>query len=327
MKALFFSTLVSILFSSLLSAQEEAKATKIKTPGDLRSTPQLCSSKEDMAKFIQQTNDEVATSICEFAEESKWPSSLETLDKRNAGWRDKMVDYNCYHIADLTNGVILLWVPMDKNTHMPESMRDKSDFLVTIPATSCVMGDKVSLTGTTENEAEESVDKPKVDLNAKGFELQLHSVLIDFEFAFKTINGGEKPKENDLDFGGDYFSKIQLEGAAEPCYLHKQMLTKDFTFIAPMGDFSDKAQARKRFDEVVAKIDKSRFACCSMVKSDLMEHDNLVSQPYLTFDMSDKMAPVYDNMVLEVEMHKSFDFKDNKMVDRFSVVLRVGPIK
>lgn len=314
--------LLSLFLSlSAISQTDELSYTKIVNPGSVYSTPRLCTTPADFQDLVRQSDETTASQVCAYAEEDKWPSAIETLEKRNAGGRDKMKDYNTYYVADIGENAVLLWVPLHLNEHMPEDMRDRTDFLIEIRKDAVILGDKIALSLSDEDNPEEP---SLVDLNASGFGDQLASVLADFENGFETIKGELIPKEEDaLNFGNEFNSLIGLEGA-EKVYLSEVLLSKDLTFVATFGDFSDSLQALRKFYELVSQIDEATFPCCTMVKLDENSSSVITSQSYLPFDINDQMSEIYDNMVLEVEMITSFEFVDLKLKDVFMVVLRVN---
>jgi len=309
----------------MVSAQSDIKLTKIIDAGSIRSTPKLCENSADLAGLIKETDPDFASQLCPFAEESAWPTALSTLDKRNSGSREMMKQYNIYYVADIGSDAVLLWIPMEINKHMPEDMRDKTDFLVMIGKDAVQLGDKVSLYGDAENEDESSNSQTSpIDMNAVGFEKQLINIVADFQYGFKHITGEViKAEEGSLDFGENFTSQIKLEGSDES-YLAKVMLSRDLSFIATFGDYLKKDEAISKYRQLISRIDKVVFPCCTFVKNDEYSGDALTNQAYLPFDLGGKMADEFDKIVLEVEMIKGFKLTDDfKLLDEWSVVLRV----
>ncbi len=321
----FLLLLVFSIISVLVSAQSELKLTKIIDAGSIRSTPSLCSKSNDLQGLINETNKEYAMQLCPFAEESNWPSALTTLEKRNAGSRELMKNYNIYYVADIGSDAVLLWIPMEINQHMPEDMRDKTDFLVMIGREAVELGDKVSLFGSTESE-EESVksNTSPIDLNAAGFEKQLINIVADYQYGFKHITGElVKPEDGSTDFGNNFTSLINLEGSVES-YLTKVLLSKDLNFIATFGDFLKKEDAIAKYRQLIARIDKVVFPCCTFVKMDEYSSEVILSQAYLPFNLSGNMKNEFKDMLIEVDVTKSFRVsEDFKLTDIWFVVLRV----
>lgn len=311
--ALFIALLLGVFGISTSHAQS-VKYTKIVDPGKIMSTPNLCTKKDWMSMLIQQIGKDFAEQLCPYAEESKWPSAIDKFDKRQSGGLKKMKDYNCYYLADLPNNNVLLWISLEDNTHMPKKMRDNTDFLVCIWASACALGDKIKLDNINGEEPEE-------DNGVAAFASQLNEVLKDFEHNFSHIKG-EKIPENEISLGNEYQSKLQLEGVSEPCYL-SESLGGAMRFIASFGEYSDKDQAVEKLAEIITLIDHSDLPCCTFAKSELFVSDQMVSQSYLPFDTQNKMSAAQERVLLEVEMIKGVDFKDNKLVDNYMVILRV----
>lgn len=319
--AFFLSTLFLITLN--IFAQSEVKYTRITNAGSIRSTPHLCDNSTDLKGLIDVTDAEIAAQICPYAEESNWPSALTTLEKRNSGSRERMKDYKIYYVADIGTDAVLLWVPMEINQHMPEDMRDKTDFLIMIGRDAVELGDKVSLTGVSEDNAE-SDGASKIDVNASGFAAQLANVVSDYEFNFRHIKGELiKEEEGSLKMGDNFNSLIQLEGS-ESCYLAEEMLSTNLNFIATYGDFLNKDKAVGVYKDLVNKINETAFPCCTFVRLDEYNAETLISQGYLPFDLGGTMSEAFQNIVIEVNVIKGLKFsEDFKLIDQWSVVLRV----
>ncbi len=321
-----FTAIVLFLLTVASWAQSTPKYTKIIDGGSIRSTPHLCDNPLDLNGLIAVTDPDFAKQLCPYAEEDKWPSAIETLDKRNNGGRELLIKCNIYYVADIGDDAVLLWVPMEINQNMPAEMRDKGDFLVMIGKEAVELGDKVSLYGDKKKEiavAEKS--GPKIDLNAIGFEDQLANIVADFQNAFKTIKGSQIPqKQGSLSLSTDYNSKIALSGA-ENSYLSESSFGSSIpAFIATLGDFDDKTTAIAKYKEIVGTIQDMDFPCCTFIEMDEVVNESLISQGFIPFDLDGSMAEEFENIVLEVEVMKNFRLSnDHKMIDQWSVVLRV----
>jgi hypothetical protein len=294
--------------------------TKILNPGDLYSTPGLCEDEEDMSNLIKETGEFVAEKICIYAEESMWPSALETFEKREAGSRDKMKDYNTWYVADLGDDVVLLWVPMAENKHMPANMRDKTDFGVTIRKSSVALGEKKKLIIEGDESAPPAIS---INLAAKGFSDQLSNIVADYGNDFTTIKGDSIPgKKEGFLFNKEYTSLISLEGS-EASLLSEEIFSGTLSFTARYGEYKDSIAARKKFDELVKKVDDAKISCCRWVKVDENTSEVLTTQAYIPFDLGGNMLPVYKDVMIEVSILKSFDLADWKMTDIWLVRVSV----
>jgi hypothetical protein len=156
----------------------------------------------------------------------------------------------------------------------------------------------------------------------KKFDEQLSSIVADYANEFATIKGESKTTGSK----GNFYSKFKLEGA-DSVYLTQNWTTRHLDFIAVYPAYSSKEEARGKFNELVAKVDKCRFPCCTFAKTDISEYSNMVVQGWLPFNLNRKMDATYDNILLEVEIHKSFeiDTKSEKISikDVWQLVLRV----
>jgi hypothetical protein len=154
------------------------------------------------------------------------------------------------------------------------------------------------------------------------FNEQLSSILADYANNFATIKGEMKTTGSK----GNYYSKVGLQGA-DSVYLTLNWTTRRLDFIAVYPGYSSKEEAREKFNELVAQIDKCKFPCCTFAKTDVSELSNMVVQGWLPFDLFRKMDAAYENILLEVEIHKGFviDEKSEKIAlkDVWQLVLRV----
>lgn len=318
--------LLSLFLSiSLISlGQSEPRFTKIVDAGSIRSTPDLCNKSIDLQGLINETNKEYALQLCPFAEESNWPSALTTLEKRNSGSRELMKEYNIYYVADIGSDAVLLWVPMQLNQHMREDIRDKTDFLIMIGREAVVLGDKVSLFGNDNNEETSSQSASStIDINAVGFADQMIIIVADYANGFENIKGEHIKEDGGLSLGNNVQSKIKLENSIES-YLSETILSNQLTFIATYGDYYEKEEAVAVFRDLVSKLDRIKFSCCTFVKTDEYSSDVILSQAYLPFNLSGNMKNEFKDMLIEVDVTKSFRFsEDFKLTDIWFVVLRV----
>jgi hypothetical protein len=320
-----FALLFVLVLASVSQAQSTIRYTKIIDGGAILSTPRLCENENDLKDLIAVTDPDFARKLCPRAEESAWPSAIETLDKRNSGGRELLKQCNIYYVADIGNDAVLLWVPVKINQHMPADMLDKGDFLVMIGKNAVVLGDKVSLYGETKQGATtETNTKPLIDFNARGFQNQFANIVADYQNQFRTIKGDEIPEEKgSISFTKDYKSKIVLSGSKNT-YVAVQKIGSEVSLIADYGDFDDKSTAIARHKEIVGLIDNTTFPCCTFVKADEQVQESVISQGYLPFDLADKMAPEFDKIVIEVNVIKTFRLsEDYKLIDQWGVVLMV----
>ncbi len=315
------------LFMMLLAAtsiafgQDETlpKYTKIIDPGAIMSTPNLCENDNDYALLEMEIGAKATALICPFAEEEKWPSAIETFAKRDEGGREKMKEYNAWYVADIETAV-LLWIAMDQNEHMPENMRDKTDFMVLIGRNAVSLGDKIEMNFDEEEES-------TINLDAEGFASQLDNIVADYANGFNTIRGDSIPREKD-DFllGRQYYSKIILEGS-EKSQLSADIFSQRLSFSAFYGDFEDSIAARNQFDELVKNVDQASISCCSFVKLDESPSEVLTTQAYIPFDLSGSMPEVYNDIMIEVSITKGFSLGDDwTLKDEWYVRLSVRQI-
>lgn len=318
--------LLVILFFSLglTYAQTESKFTKIINGGSIRSTPKICENKAYLADLVLVTDAEFAAQLCPFADESHWPTALSTLEKRNSGARELMKDYNIYYVADIGSDAVLLWIPMEINQHMPKEMRDKTDFLVMIGKDAVVLGDKVSMYGTNEDANNSNGNaKSEIEINAQGFNNQLINIVTDFGQGFKNLKGLAIKSDSEYSFTNSFISHINLEGSEES-YFSEDILSNDLSFISSFGNFSKKEDAIVKYKQLILKIDKIAFPCCTFEKNDEYLGDVLINQSYLPFDLAGAMPHEFDNILIEVEILKGFNLsQDYKLIDQWSVILRV----
>lgn len=119
------------------------KTSKILKVGDLYSTFNISGDYSSKVSEWNREFGEAATKeILKRSEESGWPSAINSLSGRDA-YRDKFVDYNCYHFADLGNDYVVLWIPMSENKHMPSALISSYDYYMVYNRSAVQLGDKV----------------------------------------------------------------------------------------------------------------------------------------------------------------------------------------
>jgi len=154
------------------------------------------------------------------------------------------------------------------------------------------------------------------------FNEQLSSIVADYANDFATIKGKMKTTGS----GGNFYSNVELQGA-DSVYLSQNWTTRRMDFIAVYHGYSSKEEAREKFNELVTQVDKCRFTCCTFAKTDVSEYSNMIVQAWLPFDLLSKMDAAYENILLEVEIHKGFEIDQKSetiaIKDVWQLVLRV----
>jgi|GEM_PF-2290830 hypothetical protein len=226
------------------------------------------------------------------------------------------------YIGDLPPDIAILWVPMADNANAPYHMKFTRDYYLVIKKKGVKLGQK-----TTPSGAGLKDNKPAsaTNINTSGtrFADQLPQIVADYANNFANVKGEKKPDDG-MFKNNDYQSRIKLEGSQES-YVASAMLSSRLSFIASYGNFGSKAEALRKFNAVVAQIDACRFPCCTFVKNDPLDYSSTYTQAWLPFDLSGKMGPSYEGIVMEVQMIKTVDIKGEfkGSDDVWTLVLRV----
>jgi hypothetical protein len=142
---------------------------------------------------------------------------------------------------------------------------------------------------------------------------------------FQNIKGDKLPEDpNDMFKTEEWYSKIKLEGS-EKTIVRKEWLGSSCSVQAYYKEYKSKDDATAKYRELVKKVQDAALPCCSMAQGDEYTSTELTSTAWLPFDLSGKMGPGYDNIVLEVRIIKLLDIdtKTYTTSDKWFVSLSV----
>lgn len=269
---------------------------------------------------FSETDFEFLSKICR---EAEWPEGINDYYKRQ-GKSDQIKQYKVRFAANFIDddgkNITIVQARMEENQHMPVDMQPTSEnglFMVFLSE-----GIEYIKSGNDDNGDDEFSYTYSID-EATDFDAQINFIVEASHNNFDDMLGKKIAKEEGgLSFGDDYESLIQLEGA-ERCYIAPKMLTKERTFIASFGEFTDKASAEEAYTELIEEVNEIYFECCDFVEGE-NTGDNLSINYWMPFDAYDVMDDSLTDVLIEVQLAKSFDIDDNfKMTDLWTVVLRV----
>jgi hypothetical protein len=244
--------------------------------------------------------------------ESAWPEGISTLDNRNKN-RSLMNSYNGRYVSDVeTNSCMILITPAE-NKHMELSLRPTKNIYFILS--------KESIEFTSGNKQTSVVSSSSVSFPTN-FNGQVLSLLADFETDFENVIGDKLPAKNEFDVFVEYDSKIKLEGAVK-CYFPDNFASHN-TFVADFGDYKSYEEGKVVFDKLVAKINNISFKDMTFVSNE-SDLDNLWTYYWLPFNLSGKMSPKMEKVLMEVQMIKllAFDEKFNTY-DSYSLIFRIS---
>ena len=142
---------------------------------------------------------------------------------------------------------------------------------------------------------------------------------------FQNIKGDKLPEDpKDMFKTEEWYSKIKLEGS-EKTIVRKEWLGSSCSVQAYYKEYKSKDDATAKYRELVKKVQDAALPCCSMAQGDEYTSTELTSTAWLLFDLSGKMGPGYDNIVLEVRVIKLLDIdtKTYTTSDKWFVSLSV----
>lgn len=266
--------------------------------GELYSTYEITA--DDERVIIEQTSAPELRKIKTAYTETQWPSSINTLDGRNAN-RDKMYKYSLYKVATLSSGAIIVCAPAAENIHMPEGLKPSKDLYFVVGAS----GFGAKQTPPESNDIpglsslyDEYVAPDYSSLTT--FDQQISALITECDGDFVNIWGTEL--FDDPDAMEQYESAIIPEGA------NLATITADYEynyiFWANYGEFDNQRSAKEAYDKLVAKIENSNPECCSL------ENLGETVTDTLTFT---SWTVEYPSVYIEAQIGKIIDPADGKV--------------
>lgn len=117
--------------------------SKIAVPGDLYSTYNIADNYPDeVAQWKRDFGVATTEEILKRSQESGWPAAISSLDGRDK-YRDRFVDFNCYHVADLGSDFVLLQIPVQENKHMPADLLPTYDYYMLYKRSAVNLGSQI----------------------------------------------------------------------------------------------------------------------------------------------------------------------------------------
>lgn len=254
--------------------------TKITDPGQLYSTYNLESDESGVAQWLRNTyGNAAAAEIMKRAVESGWPAGINNFSDRS-NYREGFRDYVAYYIADIGASKVLLWIPMNKNQHMPAACRGDNDIYMVYGRNGLSMGDKVKATVSIKQESGSGGDdgrtkpitgvlgggtgsKPNTNTNTNAgktaatgnFVTQFETVLKAYSGNFSSIKGSEISEPNAT--FKEWNSKVKLAGSYDN-YIADGFVNDHLEFTSIFDRYSTKQAALTKLNMLVADIMKTR---------------------------------------------------------------------
>lgn len=310
-------------------------AVKITDPGQLMSGYDLANDSKGKALLINggmtETNFKIFSALCK---EAAWPDGINSFSDRQ-GIQELMKQYKARFAANFIddNGkdVTIIHIPYAENQHMPANMRpDTKDQLFMVFLTNGVSYEGKNENSIAEQEVYENKDEDSdfeysvyID-ETDDFDSQLNFIVEAAHNNFDDLISDKIVEEaGALNFGDRFRSRVCLQEAKE-CYIATQLLSKDRTFIASFEDYTDKSLAEQDYRYLVDYIEEMYFDCCIFV-SDESNSENISLTYWLPFDVDEEMHPSLLNVLIEVQLAKSFTIDSQfKMTDIWTLVVRVS---
>jgi hypothetical protein len=312
MKSLMLLLVTFLAGNVVLGQYEKYRPVKFLETNSLMSTYNLADNMQAKAQIRAQAGAAILEEALINSSESAWPEGISTLDNRNKN-RSLMNSYNGRYVSDVeTNSCMILITPAE-NKHMELSLRPTKNIYFILS--------KESIEFTSGNKQTSVVSSPSVSFPTN-FNGQVLSLLADFETDFENVIGDKLPAKNEFDVFVEYDSKIKLEGAVK-CYFPDNFASHN-TFVADFGDYKSYEEGKVVFDKLVAKINNISFKDITFVSNE-SNLDNLWTYYWLPFNLSGKMSPKMEKVLMEVQMIKllAFDEKFNTY-DSYSLIFRIS---
>lgn len=309
----------------------QGRATKITDPGQLYSTYNLESDESGVANWLRNTyGNAAAAEILKRAVESGWPSAISTFSSRS-NYREGFRDYVAYHIADIGSDKVLLWIPMNKNGHMPAACRGEHDIYMVYGRSGLSMGDKVKATvnvkqatssgSGTGNGGDDGRTKPITGVLGGGsgsntntntnagktaatgnFVTQFETIIKAYPGNFSSIKGSETSEPNAT--FKEWKSKVNLAGSYDN-YLADGFVNDHLEFTSIFDKYSTKQAALTKLNSLVAEVMKCRPGV-ALEKLPLEEKDKL-SIYYIV--PKTPVAKNFEFLVIEAGIYQETDGK------------------
>lgn len=320
-------TVLSSASGSTVSSGKGVPA-KINSTGGMYSTYNLNNS---ASALRNQLGDALFDEVAVYCREDSWPEGIKTFSNRDKV-RSSLNDYKAYMIAEY-DGKYILRIPVAENKFMPYDMRPAHDIYFVINKTDVTVSNSYSGSTTTTTTKDYGTSNAFLDTrpasnsntNVVGFAAQLNALMEAYPTNFQNIKGDKLPEDpKDMFKTEEWYSKIKLE-ESEKTIVRKEWLGSSCSVQAYYKEYKSKDDATAKYRELVKKVQDAALPCCSMAQGDEYTSTELTSTAWLPFDLSGKMGPGYDNIVLEVRIIKLLDIdtKTYTTSDKWFVSLSV----
>lgn len=305
------------------------RATVIKDPGQLYSTYDLEKDESGIASLLRNTYGTAAgNEILKRAVETGWPSGISTFTGRNS-YREGFINFVAYYIADIGTDKVLLWIPMNKNGHMPAACRGENDIYMVYARSAVTLGDKVKATVNVKQATnnggggDDGRTKPVTGVLGGGgtntkpvaqpatgnFVAQFESIIKAYGSNFSSMKGSERSTSGAL--FKDWNSYTKLAGSIDS-YISEGILNDHLEFVALFGSYSKQA-AQTKMNAIIADISRAN-PVVPLKKDPLETKEKSVIQFFIP---KGDVPKEYDYLLVEVGMYLNAD------TNQWAVELRV----
>lgn len=297
MKKVFL--LAALAFLSTLGLAQHQPIT-VTDWGSLYSSSEL--SAEDKDEIIAQSSAAELEKVLKAYRDSQWPSGINDLDER-LNKRAELARYKVYKVAALSSGSVVVVAPPQENKHMPSDMQSDKDIYFVIgnagfeavPASSAIE-DMFNYYDESEYEGYEYTDYSSLTT----FDQQLSAIITEAGSDFLNLWGDDLYTNPDA--MEQYASLITPEGANFADVIADY--TYVYTFWAGYGDFDNQKDARRAYENLVAKVNGSKPECCTLENKGQTVTDTLTFTSWTVTE-----PPVY----VEVQIGKMTDPVEGKV--------------
>lgn len=262
--------------------------------GGLMSTPSF--SAEESEAILKTVPAIWWPEIQKLVNESSWPEGISTLSGRN-NVRPEMNNYRAFIVAEY-GSTVLLHLPAIANQHMEPPLRPEKDIFFLIAKSSVsfdISEEKIALWQSA------MPAMPPVPTRVSTLQEGLNTVLTYYPHNFQEMVKEDVTDTTGVSLQKEYSCHFEMPGATETRVVDPMLGSP--AFHAQYGEFKDLETAEAAFADLRKQVAEVKFDCCTFVRN-FSPGDAIQSEYYLPFDLSGKMDPAYQDVVVETTLIK-----------------------
>lgn len=260
--------------------------TRIIGSGNILPAPSF--SYDATKMLIKQFGEAGYQRILRNSHESNWPKGLGDGNSRYA-YREDFGNYTAYLIADISPGLLLLYLPAAENGHMPAAIRPVEDIFFVIYKEGVLRGQLLTPDLNASNSSLKAnhggmstkVGEHTSKDSTQGETLFVQKFVADFkalvaDFATNFAKSKGIPQENAMSeimpSYKEYACKLPLEGTFNRYFSTLAGTEERLSFMAEFGTYSNAGEAEKFLSILEAVTDTVGLNCCRLQKQKTKEN-------------------------------------------------------